>query len=590
MKWSLINEYDKSTSILDQVLKNRGIKSKSYLFLTNKVLHSPHLLDNIDLAADILLKHCKVKSKILIVADEDCDGYTSAAAMFNYLTITFPDMLENIKFVMHEGKLHKIIADKNVVRDFNLVIVPDAGSNDVKEQKFLYDNSVDLIILDHHETEYTYQCDEHFALVNNQASPKYPNKMLSGVGIVWKFLQILDERLNTNNANYFLDLVAVGLAADMQSCKEEETAYLIREGLKNENLINPYISYLVERSNFTIKEPLDMNYITVSFSIAPFINSMTRVGTLDEKELLFKSMLFHQAYQMVPSTKRGHKIGETEYIVEQAFRVTTNVKNRQKKIKDEGTEFIKSKLKNYDIEGNKVIILNTEGKLNKNLTGLVANEIAAEYQKPVALVTQTDEGLTGSMRGYDKSELKDFKKILESCKNVSWVRGHANAAGCNIINNDIPSVIKELNEKLHDIQFVPKYDIDYIINQNDEEWRAANQIIEINQYNYIWGRGCEEPLILVKDFIISTDKIHLMARGTLKFELNNEITAIKFHVCEEEYEKLIMNDTNMIKINIVGRCKVNNWNGNKYAQVEIVDYEFSEYKENQNQKQKEWVF
>lgn len=81
-----------------------------------------------------------------------------------------------------------------------------------------------------------------------------------------------------------------------------------------------------------------------------------------------------------------------------------------------------------------------------------------------------------------------------------------------------------------------------------------------------------------------------MARGTLKFELNNEITAIKFHVCEEEYEKLIMNDTNMIKINIVGRCKVNNWNDSKYAQVEIVDYEFSEYKENQNQKQKEWVF
>lgn len=167
---------------------------------------------------------------------------------------------------------------------------------------------------------------------------------------------------------------------------------------------------------------------------------------------------------------------------------------------------------------------------------------------------------------------------------------HANAAGCNIINNDIPSVIEELNEKLHDIQFEPKYDIDYIINQDDEDWRAANQIIEINKYNYIWGRGCEEPLILVKDFIISTDKIHLMARGTLKFELSNEITAIKFHAHEEEYEKLIMNDTNMIKLSIVGRCKVNNWNGSKYAQVEIVDYEFSEYKENQSQKQKEWVF
>jgi single-stranded DNA-specific DHH superfamily exonuclease len=41
--------------------------------------------------------------------------------------------------------------------------------------------------------------------------------MISGVGVVYKFLQILDKKINGNFANIFLDLVAVGMAADMQS-------------------------------------------------------------------------------------------------------------------------------------------------------------------------------------------------------------------------------------------------------------------------------------------------------------------------------------------------------------------------------------
>ena len=46
----------------------------------------------------------------------------------------------------------------------------------------------------------------------------------------------------------FLDLVAVGMAADMQSLQESETAYLIRTGLNQ--IKNPFISTLIKNSSF----------------------------------------------------------------------------------------------------------------------------------------------------------------------------------------------------------------------------------------------------------------------------------------------------------------------------------------------------
>jgi single-stranded-DNA-specific exonuclease len=57
-------------------------------------------------------------------------------------------------------------------------------------------------------------------VVNNQLSPNYPNKNLSGAGIVYKFCQALDNYINVKFADYFLDLVAVGNASDSMDLRE----------------------------------------------------------------------------------------------------------------------------------------------------------------------------------------------------------------------------------------------------------------------------------------------------------------------------------------------------------------------------------
>lgn len=560
MKWKLINQYEPYTDILEQVLKNRKITNINYLNLDNTSLLDPYLLDNIDLASDLLIQHCNLLHEILIIVDSDCDGYTSAATLYNYIIIAFPKMIEHIHFYIHDSKIHGIPLKEELLQ-YQLICVPDAGTNDLKQQAWLNDHNVDIIILDHHEAESDIKCNSKLAIVNNQTSINYTNKMISGVGVVYKFLKIVDKKINGNFANIFLDLVAVGMAADMQSIWYDETAYLIREGLKKENIHNPFLTTLINNSSFTIDKN-NMNYITVSFYIAPLINAVTRVGTLEEKRIVFSSMLFDYAYRLVSNPK---KLGGYEPLVEQAYRLCVNLKNRQKRLKDQGTTYIKSLLENYD-DNNKAIILNIDNKLDEGLVGLIANEIAGEYHKPVVLIRNN----IGHMRGYDKSELKNFKILLEECNDVDWVRGHANAGGTKYNNDNVEPLIQELNEKLKDIDFSNSYDIDYIIEQNcDSQW-LKNQILKLYKVQYIWGRGCEEPLILFKDFNISNKDINLLKRNTLKINLNG-IYAIKFHISDYEYEELIKH--NNIKINIIGYVTVNEWNGIKQPQIKIVDYQ-----------------
>lgn len=70
---------------------------------------------------------------------------------------------------------------------------------------------------------------------------------------------------------------------------------------------------MVKKNEFSLGDTLSP--IGVAFYIVPLINSVTRVGTMEEKIVLFESMLEWKAHELIPSTKRGHK-GEQEERIE----------------------------------------------------------------------------------------------------------------------------------------------------------------------------------------------------------------------------------------------------------------------------------
>ena len=112
---------------------------------------------------------------------------------------------------MHEGKQHGLndCLDYINSHDFKLVIVPDAGSNDYEAHSALKEKGIKTIILDHHLAD---KVSEDAIVINNQLCD-YPNKELSGVGVVYQFCRYIDETVNSSSkyAQNYLDLVALGL-------------------------------------------------------------------------------------------------------------------------------------------------------------------------------------------------------------------------------------------------------------------------------------------------------------------------------------------------------------------------------------------
>ena len=101
-------------------------------------------------------------------------------------------------------------------------------------------------------------------------------------------------------------------------------------------------------------------------------------------------MLKYKAFQVLPSTKRGHALGETETLVEQVMRVTTNVKARQTKAQDAGLELLEKKIEEENLLDHKVLLFLLEpGQIDKNIAGLSANKLMAKYQRPVCVLTKT---------------------------------------------------------------------------------------------------------------------------------------------------------------------------------------------------------
>ena len=101
----------------------------------------------------MLINHISQGHKILIQIDSDCDGYTSAATLINYLNCLFPGYVQNnVYYRIHNGKEHGIILN-TIPDDVKLVIAPDSSSNDYEEHKNLHEHGVDVLVIDHHEAE-----------------------------------------------------------------------------------------------------------------------------------------------------------------------------------------------------------------------------------------------------------------------------------------------------------------------------------------------------------------------------------------------------------------------------------------------------
>jgi single-stranded-DNA-specific exonuclease len=576
MRYQLIKPINPEYSTIEQILTNRGIPREEvyhYLNTTDDDISSPLELGekSLNAAAQTIIQHIFSKDKTLVICDCDCDGFTSAALLINYLYDLFPTYVETgLKWFVHEDKQHGLedVMDYINQKDFKLVICPDASSNDYEYHKQLKAKGIDVIVLDHHLADAT---SEDAIVINNQLCG-YENKELSGVGVVYQFCRFIDSKMQSNFADNYLDLVALGLTGDMMSLTSIETKHLINKGFEPENIKNPYIYEMWQKNHFKLGDHITS--IDAAFYIVPMVNAVQRSGTIEEKELLFKSMLKYEAFAEIASTKRGCK-GQTERLVDQAVRMSTNVKNRQTRAQDASMEYLENRIVKENMMDRKVLLFTLEpGKVDKNIAGLIANKISAKYQRPSCMLTKVGDVYQGSARGYEMSGVTNFKDICDATGCVNWTAGHQNAFGVSINVDKIDEFLEKTDAALANMTSEPVYYVDYIYNGADVN---PQDILAISDLSNLWGKDLDEAMVAVKDIKISKDLVTVYRKtsNTLKITLPNKVSLMKFNATDEECEMLENQTGAYIQMEIVGKCHKNEWMGNVSPQIFIEDWEIT---------------
>ena len=370
--------------------------------------------------------------------------------------------------------------------------------------------------------------------------------------------------------------------------RDYETRHLISKGLSH--IQNPFFAGMIEKQAFSLKG--EITPIGIAFYIAPYINATVRVGTQQEKMLLFESMLEYKALDIIPSTKRGCK-GQSETRVEQACRTCNNVKSKQTKARDEQLAKVEKIIEEQNLLENKILVVRLEmyQSADKNLTGLIANQLMSKYQRPVLLLNEvitehkyknqdgTDTLLIettweGSGRGYDKSKFQNLREFLKRSGYVLYADGHPNALGVGIADTVFDTFIEYSNNELRDMDFTPCYNVDFIFNGGDFKGKDIIDIASMKEY---WGQNMDEPYIAIENITVANENITLMSADknpTLKIMLPNGTSLIKFKSSKEEYENL-HSEYGSTTLTVIGRCEMNVWNGVITPQILVEAYEIT---------------
>ena len=574
MQYRLYENANNDTSnILKEVLKNRGIDDYyTYLDLDESVVIPYQKLDNIENAVDLFMNHFNNKNKIGVLVDEDPDGFCSASMM--YLYIKRMDENYPVEYILHKrAKAHGLSDDVIIPNDVKLLIIPDAGTNDCKECKELSEQGVDILILDHHEKE---EDNPYALIVNNQMSNSYPNKCLCGAGVVYRFLQALDDENWNEFADDYLDLCALANVSDVMDMRSFETRYLTDLGLLNIN--NKCFRALIDAQNYSMNGKVNIH--NIQWYITPILNGMIRIGSQEEKDLLFRAFIEQDEFFEYKKRATKDKPAETiqESIYDRAARLCKNAKSRQDKQKEKSVEQIAEIAQSIPFD-DKVVMIDTSDILDTGLTGVVAIKIAEMFNKPCILLNKFLDKKTGkityggSARNVNHSPIESFKDIVNSTNVFNFGKGHANAFGVNLDLDKKDEAINVMNNILRDVEYDSTYRVDFILDVEDV---SIKLITELARFEDIVCQGIEEPMLAVENISLTKDCFEIFGKNedTISFMID-EIKYIQFK-CKEgnplyDWIQNAWDENDSVTFNIVGKPSINEYNGVRTPQIIIED-------------------
>lgn len=587
-------------NLLIEILKLREVeKPMELLNLSPSVLHSATLLRGAREAIELLRKHVTKGSNIHILIDVDVDGLSSASFMWRYLYYLTG---RKPSYDSHDKKQHGLYGDviNRIPKDADLFIIPDAGSDSVSQAHIerLVQDGLDVLVLDHHEIENTwedgsYHVGSNQAIIINNQDDCYPNTTLCGVGVVFKFLDLYDEVYPSNKvtAMDFLGFVSLGQIADLTDMRNSETRFLTESGLKYLLEESELLDAIAEKNEYGMQGKVTIE--TVGWNIAPMINACFRQGSREDKMMMFEAMNgigTEREFTHIPkraSKDNPNKEPIFETLIPHTIRVLEVLKRQQDKQKKDSTQELVEIIENSDLKDSKIIILDTTGIINSTHTGITSNELAKKYQRPVILLTEyNDEEMGGSARNYDKFELSNLNEFICESGLATGV-GHANAMGVRIKKCNIEAFKEYCNTRLKDVDITPIHHVDFEIPIARLKERHVSQVGAWQ--DHFGGKGMDAPKFAITGIQIDSADIK-MSKTFMRFDVEQNgqtLTFVKKYVGKEQYEQIVCNErvgrggrnttvgNKKLDVTLIGKFTIHKYGDKEYPRIEIMEIETS---------------
>lgn len=422
--------------LIARIIRNRDIIDEKeiteYLYGGKEALHNPHLLKDVDKAAEIIAEGIAEKKAMRIIGDYDIDGVNATYVLLDGIRrcggnvdAAIPDRMKD-GYGINEHLIEQALSDGK-----ELLITCDNGIAAINEINFAKEKGMTVVVTDHHEIPYrnTEQGKEFLrsnadAIVNpKQADCPYPCKGICGAVVAWKLVQVLYERMDipVEEADIFIENVGFATVGDVMDLTGENRI-LVKLGLKAlEHTKNPGMKALIAKNKLSDK-PLSAYHI--GFVLGPCINASGRLDTAKRSlELLLER----------DEVKASALAGE---LVE--------LNESRKYMTQQETQKALEQIEKEGREKDKVLVVYLP-ECHESLAGIIAGRIREAYQRPVFVLTRGEEGVKGSGRSIEAYSM--FDKMTEVAELFTKYGGHPMAAGLSMREEDIDKLREQLNQK-----------------------------------------------------------------------------------------------------------------------------------------------
>jgi len=500
--------------LLRTLLENRGISNpnNAEIFLNpdyERDFCDPFLMRDMEKSCVRLFEAIDAKEKIVIYADYDCDGIPGAVILQNlFKKINFVNYEVYIPQRNSEGyglnlEAIKIFANNGV----KLLITIDLGITAIAEVAQAEVDGIDVIITDHHlpiksspPEEFSrvlglgpdqlenssvasdFNLPRAYAILNPKVD-NYPEKMLCGAGVIFKFVQAFVKKygeyfkINSSWEKWLLDLAGLATLSDMVPLIGENRA-IAYFGMKVlRKTPRPGFQKLFAKMN------IDQKHISeddISFMITPKLNAASR---MDDPIRAYEILSTQDDAEAGALANHLSKINDDRKLIVAGIMREVNKKFEKREL------------------GDVIVIGNPLWRVG--VLGIVAGKISDEYKKPV-FVWGKDENdcIKGSCRSDGSVSLVELMtSISESFIDFG---GHELAGGFTVYNEKIHFLEEDLSlsynkikkiKTINDISYDIKSDLSIVNMKNQKEIEKLAP----------FGLGNPKPVFLFEN--IKIDKI-----------------------------------------------------------------------------------